>query len=152
MTTKYAQYMPEDSTPLIEKFINGLMLDGKKNVARKIFANVLEKISKKEKEKNPRDVFELGIKNIMPSVEVKAKRIGGAVYQIPVEVAPKRQQTLAIRWILQNCRKQKGKPMEDRLVSEVLAAANNEGASVKKKEEVHKMAQANKAYAHLARY
>ena len=144
--------MDEKSSPLIEKFINVLMRGGKKTVARKVFVKMLEIISKKENKKPAEEVFELAIENIKPKVEVRAKRVGGAVYQIPVEVAPKRQQTLAIRWLLLNCRKSSGKSMAERLASEVLAASNNEGASVKKKEDVQRMAEANKAYAHLAKY
>lgn len=148
----YAQYVAETSSPVQEKFINVLMQGGKKTVARKVFTDMLKLIQKSEPEKNPADVFELAINNIKPRVEVKAKRVGGSVYQIPVEVSPKRQQTLAIRWILTNCRKMSGKPMSVRLAGEILAAAKNEGAAIKKKEDVLKMAEANKAYAHLARY
>ncbi len=151
-TKQYAQYSAPDSSPLIEKFINSLMKDGKKLLARRIFSEMLEVIGKREKEKNPLEVFDLALRNIMPNIEVRAKRVGGAVYQIPVEVAPKRQQTLAIRWVLANCRKGRGRPMGDRLANEVLAASKNEGSSIKKREDVHKMAQANKAYAHMARY
>lgn len=151
-TQKYAQYVPENSSPLVEKFVNCLMKDGKKLLARRIFKDTLDIISLREKEKDPLDVFTSALNNIMPNVEVRAKRVGGAVYQIPVEVPPKRQQTLAIRWVLTNCRKGKGRGMADRLASEVLAAFKNEGNSIKKREDVHKMAQANKAYAHMARY
>lgn len=149
---KYAKFVDDNSSPLVEKFINVLMRGGKKTIARKVFADMLSLIEKQEAGKVPTDVFELAIENIKPRVEVKAKRVGGSVYQIPVEVAPKRQQTLAIRWLLANCRKSSGKPMSIRLANEILAAAKNEGASVKKREDVQKMAEANKAYAHLARY
>lgn len=151
-TGKYAEFIAEDSSPLIEKFINVLMRGGKKTIARKVFSDMLDVIKKAEPTKEARDVFELAITNIKPRVEVKAKRIGGSVYQIPVEVAPKRQQTLAIRWVLDVCRKGKGKPMSQILASEILAASKNEGSSVKKREDVQKMAEANKAYAHFARY
>jgi small subunit ribosomal protein S7 len=149
---KYAVYQPKNSSPLQEKFINCLMKGGKKTISRKVFEKMLEKITKTEKEKSPRDIFEVAVKNVMPSIEVRAKRVGGSVYQIPVEVPPKRQMALAIRWIITNCRKGKGRPMSDRLASEILLAYKNEGAAVKKRDDVYKMAQANKAYAHLARY
>lgn len=149
---KYTQVIPEGSSPLIEKFINLLMRGGKKSTARRVFSDMVKKIEKSEAGKKGVDIFTLGVNNVKPRVEVRAKRIGGAVYQIPVEVAPARQQTLAIRWILANVRKQKGRPMADRLAAEILAAAKNEGASVKKREDVQKMAEANKAYAHFARY
>jgi len=148
----YAQHVSSESSAVQEKFINVLMRGGKKTVARKVFSDMLKLIEKAESGKKPTDVFELAIDNIKPRVEVKAKRVGGSVYQIPVEVSPRRQQTLAIRWVLANCRKVSGKPMSVRLATEILAAAKNEGASIKKKEDVLKMAEANKAYAHLARY
>ena len=151
-TEKYAKFTADNSTPLIEKFVNVLMRGGKKTVARKVFSDMLAIIEKAEPGKDSRDLFELAISNIKPRVEVKAKRIGGSVYQIPVEVAPKRQQTLAIRWVLEVCRKAKGKPISQVLAAEILAASKNEGASIKKREDVQKMAEANKAYAHFARY
>lgn len=150
--SKYAKFIPESSSALIEKFINVLMRDGKKTVARKVFENMLKLIKKQEPEKDPKDIFELAINNIKPSVEVKAKRVGGSVYQIPVEVSSKRQQTLAIRWLLSICRKISGKPMAVRLSNEILSASKSVGAAIKKKEDVQKMAEANKAYAHFARY
>lgn len=149
---KYAKFVDDKSSPLIEKFINVLMRGGKKTIARKVFADMLKLVQKADDKKPAEDVFTLAIENIKPRVEVKAKRVGGSVYQIPVEVAPKRQQTLAIRWLLANCRKGSGKPMAAKLAAEILAASKNEGASVKKREDVQKMAEANKAYAHLARY
>lgn len=149
---KYAKFTDSNSSPLIEKFVNVLMRGGKKTIARKVFADMLKLVEKAEPKKVSKDLFDLAIENIKPRVEVKAKRVGGSVYQIPVEVAPKRQQTLAIRWLLANCRKGSGKPMAQKLATEILAAAKNEGASVKKREDVQKMAEANKAYAHLARY
>ncbi len=148
---QYATFTPEGSSPMIEKFINVLMWDGKKTIARKVFADMLA-LLKKSGSENPVDTFTLAIENIKPRVELKAKRVGGSVYQIPMEVSPKRQQTLAIRWLLATCRKVSGKSMAQRLANEVLAASKNEGASVKKREDVQRMAEANKAYAHLARY
>jgi small subunit ribosomal protein S7 len=143
-------YIPENSTPLQEKFINYLMVDGKKNVARKIFKDTLSIMSKKDKQ--PDKVFEKAIENIKPNLEVKAKRIGGAVYQIPVEVKHGRQMALAFRWIIQASRGKKGAPMAKKLAEELLAAANNEGTAIKKKEDTLKMALANKAFAHYAKY
>lgn len=148
---KYATFTPENSSVMIEKFINVLMWDGKKTIARKVFSDMLD-LLKKNGSENPVDTFTLAIENIKPRVELKAKRVGGSVYQIPMEVSPKRQQTLAIRWLLATCRKISGKPMSVRLANEIMAASKNEGSSVKKREDVQKMAEANKAYAHLAKY
>ncbi|MBD3328747.1 30S ribosomal protein S7 [Candidatus Peregrinibacteria bacterium] len=150
MAQKKCNYVPDNSTPLQEKFINYLMNDGKKNVARKIFKDTLSLIS--EKDKYPDKVFEKAITNIKPNLEVRAKRIGGAVYQIPVEVKPERQVALAFRWLIGASRAGKGAPMSKKLANELLAAANGEGASIKKKEDTIKMAIANKAFAHFARY
>lgn len=150
MAQKRCSYIPENSNPLQEKFINYLMNDGKKNVARKIFRNTLQIISKKDQ--HPDRVFEKAIENVKPNMEVRAKRIGGAVYQIPVEVKPNRQIALAFRWIISAARGGKGAPMSKKLANELFAAANAEGAAVKKKEDTLKMAAANKAFAHYARY
>ena len=143
--------MPESSTPLQERFINYVMLDGKKSIARKIFNDSLKIISKKTSS-DPEKVFKSAIDNVKPRLEVKAKRIGGAVYQIPREVKPDRQISLAFRWIIGAARGKKGSPMSQRLAQEIVQASNEEGTAVKKKEDTHKMAQANKAFAHLARY
>lgn len=154
MTTKAkkkTRYMPESSTPLQERFINYVMLDGKKSIARKIFNDSLKIISKKTSS-DPEKVFKSAIDNVKPRLEVKAKRIGGAVYQIPREVKPDRQISLAFRWIIGAARGKKGSPMCQRLAQEIVQASNEEGTAVKKKEDTHKMAQANKAFAHLARY
>lgn len=126
------------------------MNDGKKNIARKIFKDTLKIIS--EKDQHPEKVFEKAIDNVKPNLEVRAKRIGGAVYQIPVEVKPGRQLALAFRWIIQGSRSQKGAPMSKKLANELLSAAGGEGSAIKKKEDTIKMAQANKAFAHYARY
>jgi small subunit ribosomal protein S7 len=150
MAQKSCVYIPEDSNPLQEKFIKYLMNDGKKNMARKIFKETLRIIS--EKDEHPEKVFEKAIENIKPNLEVRAKRIGGAVYQIPVEVKPGRQVALAFRWIIQGSRGQKGSPMSKKLANEIMAAASGEGSAVKKKEDTIKMALANKAFAHYARY
>jgi small subunit ribosomal protein S7 len=150
MPQKRCQYIPENSNPLQEKFINYIMKDGKKNVARIIFRDSLTIIS--EKDKQPVKIFEKAIENVKPTVEVRAKRIGGAVYQIPVEVKQGRQLALAFRWLLTATRAKKGAPMAKKLADELMAAANNEGAAIKKKEDTVKMAQANKAFAHYAKY
>lgn len=150
MAQKRCSYIPDNSTELQEKFINYLMLDGKKNIARKIFYETMTLIS--EKDKQPEKVFEKAIENVKPPMEVRAKRIGGSVYQIPVEVKPKRQMALAFRWIIQGCRLKRNAPMAKKLASELWSAANNEGNAIKKKEDTIRMAQANKAFAHYARY
>lgn len=150
MGQKKVTYIPDNSTPLQEKFINYLMNDGKKNTARKIFRDTLSIMS--EKDQHPEKVFEKAVANVKPTMEVRAKRIGGAVYQIPVEVKPNRQLALAFRWIIGAARGGKGAPMSKKLASELMAAANLEGAAIKKKEDTLKMAAANKAFAHYARY
>lgn len=150
MAQKKCTYIPDSSTPLQEKFINYLMNDGKKNIARNIFKSTLQIISKKDQ--HPEKVFEKAIGNVRPNMEVRAKRIGGAVYQIPVEVKPNRQVALAFRWIIGASRAGKGSPMSKRLANELMNAANNEGTAMKKKEDTLKMAAANKAFAHYARY
>ncbi|MBI5152270.1 30S ribosomal protein S7 [Candidatus Peregrinibacteria bacterium] len=151
MPQKKVYYIPEGSSPLQEKFINCIMKAGKKNLARKIFADTLAVIGKKES-KNPQEVFQKAIENVKPNLEIRPKRIGGAVYQIPVEVAPRRQISLAIRWIVSSARGTRGRDMASKLASEILAAYAEQGSAFKKKEELHRMAQANKAFAHLARF
>ena len=133
----------------VAKFINYLMKNGKKSVAEKIFYNSLNIISKKEKKENAIDVFKKALSNVSPALEVKSKRIGGATYQVPMEVSSSRKLSLAMRWILSFSRGRKGKTMSNRLAAELIAAANNEGSSIKKKEDTHKMAEANKAFAHF---
>lgn len=150
MPQKRCLYIPEGSNPLQEKFINYLMKGGKKNVARKIFKDTLLKIS--EKDKTPEKVFEKAIDMVRPTLEVRAKRIGGAVYQIPVEVKPERQVMLAFRWILLGARAKKGAPMAKKLADELMGAAAGEGSAIKKKDDTVRMAQANKAFAHYAKY
>jgi small subunit ribosomal protein S7 len=147
---KKCLYIPEGSNPLQEKFINYIMKQGKKNVARRIFKETMTVIS--EKEKTPEKVFEKAIETVRPTLEVRAKRIGGAVYQIPVEVRPERQTMLAFRWILSAARAKKGAPMAKKLADELLSAAAGEGSAMKKKDDTVKMAQANKAFAHFAKY
>lgn len=135
---------------IVEKFVNYVMKEGKKNVARKIVYGVFDDIKKKAKTENPLEVFELAIKNVSPLVEVRSKRVGGANYQVPREVRPERKMALAFRWILEGARTKKGANIVNRLSEELLAASKNEGFAAKKKENVHKMAEANKAFAHFA--
>tara|TARA_B100001564_G_C20516035_1_gene612869 strand:- start:126 stop:593 length:468 start_codon:yes stop_codon:yes gene_type:complete len=133
----------------VAKFINYLMKSGKKSVAEKIFYNCLDIIAKKEKEEDAIDIFKKALSNVSPALEVKSKRIGGATYQVPMEVSQSRKLSLAMRWILSFSRGRKGKTMSNRLAAELIAASNNEGSSIKKKEDTHKMAEANKAFAHF---
>ena len=133
---------------VVSKFINMVMLGGKKSTARKIVYDVLESIDK-EDIKEARRYFEEAVKNVMPEVEVRTRRVGGANYQVPVPVKHDRAETVAMRWILDAAKKQKGAPISVGLTSEVKAAYNEEGMAVKKKQETHKMAEANKAFAHF---
>ncbi len=143
---------PKFGSPLATKIINKIMLDGKKTVAQGIFYDALDIASKKLPEAEDQvEIFTRAIDNIRPSVEVRSKRVGGANYQVPREVKKNRQQSLAIRWLVENSRKKKGKPMAERFSEELVDAYNGAGASVSWKENVHKMAEANKAYAHYAR-
>lgn len=142
--------IPDGSDPVIEKFICCIMHDGKKSIARKIFTDALDVIKSRTKEP-PMEVFQKALLNVTPFVEVRPRRVGGAVYQVPVEVNPVRQQTLSIRWIITAARSRKGMPMSQRLALELLDASASQGAAVKKKEDVTRMAQANKAFAHLAK-
>ncbi|MFA6528168.1 MAG: 30S ribosomal protein S7 [Candidatus Gracilibacteria bacterium] len=151
MGQKRCVYIPEGSTPLQEKFVNYVMKRGKKTVARKVFADMLEELKKKGG-KDPEQIFERAIENVKPAMEVRPKRIGGAVYQIPIEVKPGRQTMLAFRWILEASRAKKGMKMANKLAGELMDAANQQGSAIKKKEDSHKMAQANKAFAHFAKY
>ncbi len=132
---------------MVTKFINGVMWAGKKSVAEAIFYGAMEKVAEKTGEEALK-VFKKAIDNVAPALEVKSRRIGGATYQVPLEVTKDRRSTLAIRWIVTNARKRGEKTMEDRLVGELLDATNNRGNAVKKKDEVHRMADANKAFAH----
>ena len=150
MATLPKPYIPQGSDPLIEKFINCLMLQGKKSIARQIFADAIDIIKTRTKEP-PMEVFAKALLNATPLVEVRPKRIAGAVYQVPTEVTAKRQLSLSIRWILIGARTRKGIPMAEKLALELLDASTEQGAAVKKKEDVYKMAQANKAYAHFAK-
>ena len=139
---------PKFNDIVVTKFINALMLDGKKSTAEKIFYGALELAESKSGEEGFK-IFKKAMSNVKPTVEVKSRRIGGATYQVPVEVRPARKQSLAIRWLRDNTRSRNGKTMIDRLCDELVDAANSRGGSVKKKEDVYKMAEANKAFAHL---
>jgi small subunit ribosomal protein S7 len=132
----------------LEKFVNQVMKKGKKSVARKIVYQALDIVKTKTK-KEPLEVFDLAIRNASPLLEIKPKRIGGATYQVPREVRGDRRLTLAVRWILLAARNKKGKPMGEKLANELIEAANNQGAAVKKKEDTHRMAEANRAFAHF---
>jgi len=134
---------------LVAKFINNLMIGGKKSIAEKIFYTSVEKIESSMKTSEGLDVFKKAIDNVSPMLEVKSKRIGGATYQVPIEVPQRRRVALAMRWIIGFSKSRKGDKMSDRLAAEIMAAYKNEGSSVKKKEDTHKMAEANKAFAHF---
>ena len=138
---------PMYNSVLVTKLINQIMLDGKKGVAQKIVYNAFAKVENKSG-KPAVEAFEEAMNNIMPVLEVKARRIGGATYQVPIEVRPERRQALALRWLTTFSRNRSEKKMEDRLANEILDALNNTGASVKRKEEMHRMADANKAFSH----
>lgn len=135
---------------LLSKFTNCLMYDGKKATAQRIVYDALDIVSKKVKDQKPIEVFETALNNIKPVIEVRSRRVGGANYQVPVPVNRKRQQSLAIRWLLEACRSQGGKSMSERLANELMAANRREGAAIQTRENVHKMAEANKAFAHFA--
>ena len=132
----------------VTKLINSIMLDGKKGVAQKIVYGAFDKVSEKTG-KDPLEAFEEAMNNIMPVLEVKARRVGGATYQVPMEIRPDRRRTLGLRWLTTYSRKRGEKTMEDRLAGEILDALNNTGGACKKKEETHKMAEANKAFSHF---
>ena len=138
---------PIYNNKVVTKLINNIMLDGKKGVAQKIVYGAFDRIAN-ETGKEALEVFDAAMNNIMPSLEVKARRIGGATYQVPIEVRPDRRQALALRWLTTYSRARSEKTMEERLANEIMDAANNTGASVKRKEDMHKMAEANKAFAH----
>ena len=138
---------PMYNSKVVTKLVNNIMLDGKKGVAQKIVYGAFEKVEN-QTGKPALEVFEEAMNNIMPVLEVKAKRIGGATYQVPIEVKPDRRQALALRWLTMFSRKRGEKTQIDRLANEIMDAANNTGAAVKRKEDMHKMAEANKAFAH----
>ena len=138
---------PIYNSVLVTKLVNSIMLDGKKGVAQKVVYGAFD-IIKEKTEKAPLDVFTTALENIMPSLEVKARRVGGATYQVPIEVRPERRQTLGLRWLTNYSRARSEKTMKERLAGEIMDAANNLGSAVKKREDTHKMAESNKAFAH----
>ena len=138
---------PIYNNKVVTRLINNIMLDGKKGVAQKIVYGAFDRI-KEQTGKDPVEVFEEAMNNVMPMLEVKARRIGGATYQVPIEVRPDRRQALGLRWLTNFSRQRTEKTMEERLAQELMDAANNTGSSVKRKEEMHRMAEANKAFAH----
>ncbi len=140
---------PRYKSELLGKFINCVMERGKKSVARGLVYDAFELIKSKS-EKDPLPVFEAAVKNVMPVVEVKSRRVGGANYQVPIEVYPRRRQALAFRWIINACAGKKGRPMAAKLAEELLLASENQGDAIKKKMDVHRMAEANRAFAHFA--
>ena len=138
---------PLYNSKLVTRRINNIMLDGKKGVAQKIVYDAFEIVGEKTG-KNPLEVFEQALENIMPVLEVKARRVGGATYQVPMEVRPERRQTLGLRWITTYSRARSERTMKDRLANEILDAINDQGGSIKKRDDMHKMAEANRAFAH----
>ena len=138
---------PDYSSILVQRFINRLMLDGKKSVAERIFYAAMEQLENRAR-RPALEIFEQAVRNVMPVIEVRPRRVGGSTSQVPVEVRPERKYALALRWMVTNARKRAGRTMVDKLTGELYDAANNTGSSVKKKEDVHRMADANKAFAH----
>ncbi|QDV14164.1 30S ribosomal protein S7 [Rosistilla oblonga] len=141
---------PRFNSVLVSKFVNNLMHDGKKTVALNVFYNSLEEIKRRKADLEPFEVFEQAIENVKPHIEVRSKRVGGASYQVPMQVNRSRQQALAFRWILGAIRDKKGRPTHMKLADEFLAAYNKEGTAYTKRENTHRMADANKAFAHFA--
>ncbi|OEZ33526.1 30S ribosomal protein S7 [Francisella endosymbiont of Amblyomma maculatum] len=140
---------PKYKSQVVAKFINHIMLSGKKSVAEKIVYSAFDKIKAKDASANEEEVFEKALESVSPMVEVKSRRVGGATYQVPVEVRPERRQTLGMRWIIDAARKRKENTMGDRVAAEILEAVGGRGAAVKKREDTHKIAEANKAFAHF---
>ena len=145
---KLAIIDPKYKSTIIPKLINSIMYDGKKTIAEKIIYDAIEKIKSKSKDE-PLNVFNDAINNIRPTVEVRSRRVGGATYQVPVEVRPKRSQALALRWLVDASRKRKDKKMSDKIFNEIYDAYQNRWSAIKKKEDTHKMAESNKAFAHF---
>ena len=151
-TMSKAQLRPDPrfGSKLASKFINCLMHDGKKSIAQGVFYAAMEMIERRIPNENPIDVFTRAVENVKPVIEVRSKRVGGATYQVPMQVNKVRQQTLSIRWILMAAREKKGRPMHVKLADELIAAYNRDGAAITRRENVHRMADANKAFAHFA--
>ena len=138
---------PIYNSKMVTRLVNSIMLDGKKGVSQKVVYGAFD-IIKEKTDKDPLEVFTAALENIMPSLEVKARRVGGATYQVPIEVRPERRQTLGLRWLTNYARARSEKTMKERLAGEIMDAANNLGSAVKKREDTHKMAESNKAFAH----
>jgi small subunit ribosomal protein S7 len=134
----------------LAKFTNYIMESGKKTIARAIIKDCMAAIKEKAKVENPLEVFETALKNTAPAMEVRSRRVGGANYQVPREVRPERKSALSMKWIIEAARSKKGKPIAEKLADEIIAASKNEGEAVKKRENIHKMAESNKAFAHFA--
>ncbi|MGB1070063.1 MAG: 30S ribosomal protein S7 [Planctomycetota bacterium] len=149
-TQRFQKPDPRYNSMVVTKFINRLMWDGKKAIARGIFYDAMDLLGKKVSDAEPLDVFLTAVQNVMPQVEVRSRRVGGATYQVPVEVTRRRAQALALRTIVETCRGRSGKPMAERLADEFAQAYRKEGASVTWRENTHKMAEANKLFAHYA--
>ena len=149
-TALYLKPDPKYDSKLISKFINCLMWDGKKSVAQRVMYDAMDIISKRVKDVPPAEVFQTAINNVKPLIEVRSRRVGGASYQVPMQVNANRQRALAFRWLLAAARGKKGKPMSVRLADELVGAFNKEGAAMTTRENVHRMADANKAFAHFA--
>jgi small subunit ribosomal protein S7 len=139
---------PLYGSTVLAKFINKVMERGKKSVARRLVYNALEKFAKRVKSENPLEIFEQALENAKPSLEVKSRRIGGATYQVPIEIPPNRRMSMAMGWIINHSRSKAGRSMEDALAAELGDCLNNQGTTIKKKDDTHRMAEANKAFAH----
>lgn len=153
-TTSLVRDIPADrlyNSVAVQRFINRVMLNGKKQIAERLVYGGMQKAATKLKVDNPLDVFEQAMKNVQPHLETRSRRVGGANYQIPFEVRGQRQNHLTMMWFVAACRSRKGMSMEDRIAAELVEAYNGQGAAVKKREDVHKMAEANRAFAHFAR-
>ncbi len=140
---------PKFNDTMVTRFVNNMMYDGKKSVAFGIFYNAIDLVEKKATEEAGIDVWKKALNNVMPMVEVKARRVGGATFQIPMEIAPERRAAMGIKWLIMYARKRNEKSMPEKLAAEIIAASKGEGATVKKKDDTHKMAEANKAFAHF---
>ncbi|NOX62513.1 MAG: 30S ribosomal protein S7 [Chloroflexi bacterium] len=138
---------PKYHSEVVARFINRLMWNGKKSTAQRIFYGAMDIIAERTK-RDPMEVFEQALRNATPQIEVKPRRVGGATYQVPVEIRAERKAALAQRWLIQNARKRHGKSMSEKLAAELMDAANNQGATIRKRDETHKMAEANRAFAH----
>jgi small subunit ribosomal protein S7 len=147
-TKRFVEADPKFNSILVARFTNGLMKDGKKSLARRMFYEAMDRVNEKVSDEEPMVVFETAMENVRPKVEVKSRRVGGATYQVPIEVRPERRNALAIRWIIGFAQKRSGQSMAEKLAAEILDAYSNRGASVKKRDDTHKMAEANKAFAH----